>query len=106
PRAKRADLARAWIIERGLPVYEVSAASREGLRELGFAMAELVAEARASAPVPEPTRTIIRPAAKTGPDFEIVRLPGGEYFVRGEKTRRWVLQTDFTNDEAVGFLGD
>ncbi len=35
-----------------------------------------------------------------------MRLPGGEYFVRGEKTRRWVLQTDFANDEAVGFLGD
>ena len=101
-----ADLVRDSIIERGLPVYEVSAATREGLREFGFALAELVAEARASAPVPEPTRTIIRPAAKSGPDFEIVRLPGGEYFVRGEKTRRWVLQTDFANDEAVGFLGD
>jgi GTPase len=101
-----ADLVRDSIIERGLPVYEVSAATREGLRELGFAMAEMVATARASAPVPEPTRTIIRPAAKAGPDFEIVRLPGGEYFVRGEKTRRWVLQTDFANDEAVGFLGD
>jgi GTP-binding protein len=101
-----ADLVRDSIVERGLPVYEVSAATREGLRELGFAMAEMVAAARAAAPVQEPTRTIIRPAAAVGPDFEIVRLPGGEYFVRGEKTRRWVLQTDFSNDEAVGFLGD
>ena len=24
----------------------------------------------------------------------------------GAKTRRWVLQTDFANDEAVGFLAD
>jgi GTP-binding protein len=101
-----ADLVRDSIAERGLPVYEVSAATREGLRELGFAMAEMVAAARAAAPAPEPTRTIIRPATAAGPDFEIVRLPGGEYFVRGEKTRRWVLQTDFSNDEAVGFLAD
>ena len=61
-----ADLVRDSIIERGLPVYEVSAATREGLRELGFAMAETVAAARAAAPVPVPTRTIIRPAAKPG----------------------------------------
>jgi GTP-binding protein len=101
-----ADLVRDTLTERGLPVYEVSAATREGLRELGFAMAELVAEARAAAPAPEPTRTVIRPEPTTGPDFEIVRTPGGGYFVRGEKTRRWVLQTDFSNDEAVGFLSD
>jgi GTP-binding protein len=101
-----ADLVRDTLTERGLPVYEVSAATREGLRELGFAMAELVAEARAAAPPPEPTRTVIRPEPTTGPDFEIVRTPGGGYFVRGEKTRRWVLQTDFSNDEAVGFLSD
>jgi GTPase len=101
-----ADLVRDTLTERGLPVFEVSAATREGLRELGFAMAELVAEARAAAPPPEPTRTVIRPEPTTGPDFEIVRTPGGGYFVRGEKTRRWVLQTDFSNDEAVGFLSD
>jgi GTP-binding protein len=101
-----ADLVRETLTERGLSVYEVSAASREGLRELGFAMAELVAAARAAAPAPEPTRTVIRPKPAAGPDFEIVRTPGGGYFVRGEKTRRWVLQTDFSNDEAVGFLSD
>jgi GTP-binding protein len=101
-----ADMVRDTLTERGLPVFEVSAATREGLRELGFAMAELVAGARAAAPAPEPTRTVIRPKAQAGPDFEIVRTPGGGYFVRGEKTRRWVLQTDFSNDEAVGFLSD
>ena len=100
-----ADLVKDTLIERGLPVYEVSAATREGLRELGFAMAEVVAAARAAAPAPEPTRTIIRPPVASGPDFEIVHTPDG-YFVRGEKTRRWVLQTDFSNDEAVGFLAD
>jgi GTP-binding protein len=101
-----ADLVRDTLTERGLAVYEVSAATREGLRELGFAMAELVTAARAAAPPPEPTRTVIRPQPTAGPDFEIVRTSAGGYFVRGEKTRRWVLQTDFSNDEAVGFLSD
>jgi GTPase len=100
-----ADLVRDTLTERGLPVYEVSAATHEGLRELGFAMAEVVAAARAAAPAPQPTRTIIRPEPAAGPDFQIVQTPDG-YFVRGEKTRRWVLQTDFSNDEAVGFLAD
>ena len=26
--------------------------------------------------------------------------------MHGDKPRRWVLQTNFTNDEAVGYLGD
>src|ERR1700746_3266691 len=37
---------------RGLAVYEVSAATTEGLRELKFAMAEIVEQARAMAPEP------------------------------------------------------
>src|SRR5262249_34018157 len=32
---------------------------------------------------------------------------GDNFFVvRGEKPRRWILQTDFGNDEAVGYLPD
>jgi GTP-binding protein len=30
----------------------------------------------------------------------------GRYLVRGTKPERWVRQTDFTNDEAVGYLAD
>jgi GTP-binding protein len=101
-----AEMVRDTLAARGLAVYEVSAATREGLRELGFAMAGLVAAARAAAPEPQPTRRVIRPAPAAGPDFEIVRIQPGTYLIRGEKTRRWVLQTDFSNDEAVGFLAD
>ena len=101
-----AELVRPELEARGLAVYEVSAATTEGLRELGFAMAELVAQARAAQPEPEPTRVVIRPAAVSGPEFEVVRTPEGAYFIRGEKPRRWVRQTDFTNEEAVGYLAD
>ena len=101
-----AEMVKETLTARGLQVYEVSAATREGLRELGFAMAGLVASARAAAPAPPPTRRVIRPAPAAVPDFEIIRTPEGAYLIRGEKPRRWLLQTDFSNDEAVGFLAD
>jgi GTP-binding protein len=101
-----ADIVKPELEARGLQVHEISAATTEGLRELGFAMAELVAQARAIAPEPEPTRVVIRPAAVKGPEFEVVKTPEGAYFIRGEKPRRWVRQTDFSNEEAVGYLAD
>ena len=107
PEARElADMVKETLTARGLPVFEVSAATREGLRELGFAMAGLVSAARAAMPPPQPTRRIIRPEPAAGPDFEIIRTPAGAYLIRGEKPRRWLLQTDFSNDEAVGYLAD
>jgi GTP-binding protein len=38
--------------------------------------------------------------------FELVRTGPNSFSIRGEKTRRWVQQTDFSNDEAVGYLAD
>jgi len=107
PEARElADLVKPELEARGLPVYEVSAATHEGLRELGFAMAEIVAQARELAPEPEPARVVIRPQAVKEAGFEIVRTDDGAYLIRGEKPSRWVTQTDFTNDEAVGYLAD
>jgi GTP-binding protein len=100
------DLVRADLEQRGLRVFPVSAASREGLRELSFAMAEIVAARRAAAPAVEPTRIVIRPPDSTGgPEFTI-KETGEGWRVRGQKPERWVRQTDFSNDEAVGFLAD
>jgi GTPase len=100
------ELVRNDLTERGLRVFAVSAASREGLRELSFAMAEIVAARRAAAPVAEPTRIVIRPPdAAGGPEFTI-KETGEGWRVRGQKPERWVRQTDFSNDEAVGFLAD
>jgi GTPase len=100
-----ADLVKAELAARGLAVYEVSAATTEGLRELKFAMAEVVTRAREAAPEPEPARVVIRPRPAKDAGFEIVRA-GEAYLIRGEKPWRWVAQTDFTNDEAVGYLAD
>jgi GTPase len=102
-----ADLVKAELEARGLAVYEVSAATTEGLRELKFAMAAIVEQARATASELEPVRVVIRPkAVKDTGGFEIVRTKDGSYLIRGERPSRWVTQTDFTNDEAVGYLAD
>lgn len=91
---------------RGLAGYLISAASGAGLRELAFAMAAVVAQARDAAPAPLPTRLVIRPEPVIGPDFELVRTGDNAFLVTGSKPRRWITQTDFSNDEAVGYLAD
>jgi GTP-binding protein len=104
-----AELVEPELRERGLEVYLVSSASHEGLRDLSFAMARLVAKARAEAVVQVAPRIVIRPKAVDDDAFTVRRevTPDGERFrVRGEKPERWVRQTNFSNDEAVGYLAD
>jgi GTP-binding protein len=101
-----AERARPVLAARGLDVREVSAASHEGVRDLAFLIGNVVAQARAAAPAPEPTRLVIRPPAAGGPEFEVVRAGQNSFFIRGDKPRRWIQQTDFSNDEAVGYLAD
>ena len=102
-----AEFVRADLEARGLDVYDVSAASHDGLRELSFAMAEIVVAKRAATPQAESTRIVLRPRSEAGvgEEFTIVER-SGQWIVRGDKPARWVRQTDFSNDEAVGFLAD
>ena len=100
-----AEMVRPEIEARGLRCLVVSAAAHQGLRELSFEMARLVEASRAAAPKPDSARIVIRPEAVSGPAFE-VRRQGEQWRVRGDKPERWVRQTDFSNDEAVGYLAD
>jgi GTPase len=102
----RAERAARELEARGLTVRLVSAATHEGLRELAFTMAEVITQARRARPPAEPTRLVLRPAPVAGPDFEVVRSGDNRFVIRGDKPRRWILQTDFGNDEAVGYLAD
>lgn len=101
-----ADLVQPELEARGLTVHQVSAATTEGLRDLAFTMAAVIAAARAAAPEAEPTRLVIRPEPVAGPDFALVATGHNSFRVIGDKPRRWILQTDFSNDEAVGYLAD
>jgi GTP-binding protein len=105
-----ATLVRSELEQRGYRVFEISAVSREGLRELSFALAELVEADRArKAAEPVAPRIVLRPRPVDAQDFTI-RVEGGSdgnvYRILGAKPERWVAQTDFTNDEAVGYLAD
>jgi GTP-binding protein len=101
-----ADIVRPLLEEKGLRVFEISAATHEGLKPLAYAMGEMVARARAEAPVEEPTRLVIRPKQLGETGFAVRRVDENTFQVTGEKPERWIRQTDFTNDEAVGYLAD
>jgi GTP-binding protein len=99
----RPDLEQRW------PVHVVSAATGEGLRALEFALADVVQQTRQAAPAALPTRIVLRPQAVDDSGFTLTRerTPTGVLFrVRGLRPERWVRQTDFSNDEAVGYLAD
>ena len=104
-----AELVRPELEERfGWPVFDISTATREGLRELSFAMAEQVRAHRAAQPVAEPTRVVLRPTAVDDAGFTVApdpTMPDG-FIVRGARPERWIRQTNFDNDEAVGYLAD
>jgi GTPase len=91
----------------GWPVFEVSTLTREGLRPLTFALWDLVAEFRAAHPAGPARRPVIRPVPvdESGFTVEPAAEPGA-FIVRGVRPERWVSQTNFDNDEAVGYLGD
>ncbi|WP_062388438.1 GTPase ObgE [Demequina iriomotensis] len=104
-----AAIVRPDLEERGMPIFEVSAVSHEGLRELGFALAAMVTEERAKVPVLEKAPIVLRPKAVDESGFTVTHVRDGAedyYQVRGAKVERWVKQTNFANDEAVGYLAD
>ncbi len=110
--AELADFVRPELEARGYRVFEISTVSHHGLRELSFALAQMVDDARARAAVEAEAagpRIVIRPRPVDDAGF-VVRVEGGSdgpvYRVLGAKPERWVAQTDFANDEAVGFLAD
>jgi GTP-binding protein len=100
-----AEIVRPDLDARGLRVFEVSAATREGLSALTFALAEIVREHWAAAPASEPTRIVLRPVAVDDDGFTVETVADG-FVVHGTKPERWVRQTNFDNDEAVGYLAD
>jgi GTP-binding protein len=106
-----AALVRPELEARGYRVFEISAVSREGLRALTFALAELVEADRAAkaADAVVRERIVLRPKPVDTQEFRIVVEGGSDgplYRISGAKPERWVHQTDFRNDEAVGYLAD
>jgi GTP-binding protein len=109
PEARElAELVRPELESRGLRVFEVSAASHERLPALVYALADAVQADRAAHPAADRPRIVLQPRAVDDPGFTVERDASDPdtFVVRGAKPRRWVTQTDFDNDEAVGYLAD
>ena len=113
PEARElAELVQPDLEARGLRVFEISTASHEGLRELTFALAETRrAGPRRGAAARADAAVVLRPRAVDDAGFTVHRRERrrdrrAAFRVRGAKPERWVRQTDFTNDEAVGYLAD
>ena len=100
-----AEMVRPLLEERGYRVFEISAATHEGLRRCRSRW-----PSRCSWPARRPSRTrrsvrCSRPKAVDDAGFTITIEDDG-FRVRGDRPERWVRQTDFSNDEAVGYLAD
>ena len=122
PEAKElAEFVRPEFEAMGLKVFAISTASHEGLKELNFALAAMVRDMRQEVArreqAEEEERVVIKPleqrrrrSADTPADFTVEREENrnGDFWftVTGRKPERWVLQTNFDNDEAVGYLAD
>ncbi len=103
--AELAAFVRPQLEARGLRVYEISAATHGGLRELTFALAAEVEADRTARPQAEPARIVLTPRPVDDAGFVVEPTRDG-FVVRGAKPDRWVRQTNFDNDEAVGYLAD
>ena len=104
-----AEMVKPDLEARGLEVFIVSAVAHQGLNELKYALARHVEEARREIESVVPARVIVRPKAMDDTGFQVVKEGGtyGTIFrIIGDRPTRWVRQTDFSNDEAVGYLAD
>jgi GTP-binding protein len=109
PEARElAEFVTEELTKRGYRVFPISAVSHEGLRELTFALAAMVEQYRATQDAIEPARIVLTPRAVDDSGFTVEPDPTeeGAFVVHGSKPERWVKQTQFDNDEAVGFLAD
>lgn len=122
PEAKElAEFVKPEFEQLGHKVFIISTATHEGLRELGYYLADLVNKMRAKIAVAQTEgdneRVVIRPLEDRRRrrddfvgSFKVERKHNklGEYWfvVTGTKPERWVKQTNFDNEEAVGYLAD
>lgn len=106
-----ADLVTADLDKMGHRVFSISTVSKAGLEDFLYALGGLVSDHRQKMveAAANPPRIVVRLRAVNEAPFTVVVEGGSDgslYRILGEKLERWVEQTDFANDEAVGFLAD
>ncbi|CNV91036.1 GTP1/OBG-family GTP-binding protein OBG [Mycobacterium tuberculosis] len=107
PEARElAEFVRDDIAQRGWPVFCVSTATRENLQPLIFGLSQMISDYNAARPVAVPRRPVIRPIPVDDSGFTVEPDGHGGFVVSGARPERWIDQTNFDNDEAVGYLAD
>ena len=101
--AERLERAKRHFAEEGQRFFAISAVTGEGVKDLIYAAAELVEQARAEEKSPRE-----RPARvyrfEEDDHLEVERFSRHSWCVKGRKIERAVLMTDFENEEAIDYL--
>ncbi|WP_249870979.1 GTPase ObgE [Oceanobacillus saliphilus] len=85
-----------------MPVYEISALTKEGLRDILFAIADtLEAIPKITTEIDDIDETVIYRHQKEEAPFQITRDPDGAYVLYGNKIEKLFKMTDFQHDEAA-----
>jgi len=109
---ERSERMRAFCDQMKLPYFMVSSATGEGIDQFKAAVATAVWEERERAAQLEDSveeaRTekhyVFRDAKRAQKEFTITREGAHIYRVSGRSIERWVVQTEWDNEEAVIFL--
>ena len=91
----------------GFQVHEVSAVTQRGVTALKLALGSLVQQKRSASPPAPPRISLVREQQDS--NFTITKEGGDaapRFRILGVKPERWIAQTDFSNDDAIGYLGE
>ena len=86
-----------------IPVYPISAYTRQGIRELLFAIADILATAPEFPILTEEEKPqgVVYKYEEPKEEFTITRDPDGTFVVSGEKIERLFKMTNFNYDQSV-----
>jgi GTP-binding protein len=89
----------------GIPYFEVSAVTGQGVDSMIRAVAERVFELRSAAVVSGAgERRVWTHEQKSDREFTVHNLGGGVFEVKGHGVERMVIMTEWNNEEAIAFL--
>ncbi|WP_010651035.1 GTPase ObgE [Oceanobacillus massiliensis] len=84
------------------PVYKISALTREGLRDILFAIADaLESIPKVTTELDDADETVVYRYQKEEAPFQITRDPDGSYVLYGTKIEKLFKMTDFQHDESA-----
>jgi len=92
-------------LQEDYPVFPISAATREGIRELLFAIADKLEETPEfplhDAEEKQGVHRVVYKYERPEEEFTITRDPDGAFVLSGAKIEKLFKMTDFTRDESI-----